>query len=859
MSPTPTVPPPSPTSEPPPPPPPARAVRGDGPARATAATVVAASGALLLVAAAATFLAVSWDSLGVAARVAIVGAATASAIAGGARLRRTLPAVGTVLFHLGAVLLPVDALGLALQLDATRATTWIAVGGTTLVALPVAGVVGGSAWLTGGGLIGVPVLATGLADLGVLSGAGGAPSLVALAAAGAVLLVIRDGRAAAGGQVQRLATPVLATVALVGPLVVAVVAEGLAAVGGAPLRTAAATGWSPTTWRDAATSGAIAVVALAVAAAVRRSSRLWATVPVAAAIAAIGLLLPGDAPRLAAMLPWPLLFLAVEVSARQLVDDRHLAGAAATVARSVEVVAAFAVPAIAWRAAGLELGAGADRELAAVLGLTALAWGVATTRRHPRSGGGIATAAVAAVAAAAALVTAVPSAGLAVPILAGAVVLGWRWPAAGDPGRVASAATVVVGGLAVAAAVTHALTVPGLAAGLVPVAAAAVVAGVLARRIGRHAAEDGAGLVAAVVLLPTVALAVAAAGLALGRVSPDVVAQVGTVGLALGCAALADRQPTVADLLRVLAAAVAVLVPAGELVGTLDGATLAAPACVLLAGVMTVETVRTGRRRLSLLVGPALVQAVAGVAWSLTASRPTTGAVLLLLAVAVLPATTRTDLRAAVVTTAVLAGVPGVALLSVSPLAVAWAMVVLGLATVAAGAYLGQPVVTHAGGVVATLGVWQLLGLTGVTATDVWVAPLALHLWLTASRARRAGTITSWAADVPPLLLITVPAVAERLAGGGGWHAAFAGTLALVAVAAGGAWRHGGPLVVGVGVLVAVVLVETVAVVAAVPTWGWLAAGGIALVGVAVVIERTGGAPVHTVRRVREVVAERFD
>jgi hypothetical protein len=64
---------------------------------------------------------------------------------------------------------------------------------------------------------------------------------------------------------------------------------------------------------------------------------------------------------------------------------------------------------------------------------------------------------------------------------------------------------------------------------------------------------------------------------------------------------------------------------------------------------------------------------------------------------------------------------------------------------------------------------------------------------------------------------------------------------------------------VGVGLLVAVVLVETVAVVAAVPTWVWLAAGGSALVGIAVIIERTGGAPVDTVRRVREVVAERFD
>src|SRR5690606_26487292 len=104
------------------------------------------------------------------------------------------------------------------------------------------------------------------------------------------------------------------------------------------------------------------------------------------------------------------------------------------------------------------------------------------------------------------------------------------------------------------------------------------------------------------------------------------------------------------------------------------------------------------------------------------------------------------------------------------------------------------------------------------------------QLWLAGLPARRAGRVSSWVADVPPLLLVVVPALLERLAGGSGWHAALAGILTILAVLGGGAGRHGGPLVVGVVGLVAVVAIETLAVVAAVPTWAWLTVGGIVLV-----------------------------
>ncbi|MDP9388871.1 MAG: hypothetical protein M3Q48_13405, partial [Actinomycetota bacterium] len=80
-----------------------------------AATWVAGTGAFLLLAAAAVFIAVRWDRLPEAAKLALVGALTGGFLAGGRALRRNLPATGDVLFHLGALLLPVDLAGLGLR------------------------------------------------------------------------------------------------------------------------------------------------------------------------------------------------------------------------------------------------------------------------------------------------------------------------------------------------------------------------------------------------------------------------------------------------------------------------------------------------------------------------------------------------------------------------------------------------------------------------------------------------------------------------------------------------------------------------------------------------------------------------
>jgi hypothetical protein len=185
--------------------------------------------------------------------------------------------------------------------------------------------------------------------------------------------------------------------------------------------------------------------------------------------------------------------------------------------------------------------------------------------------------------------------------------------------------------------------------------------------------------------------------------------------------------------------------------------------------------------------------------------------------------------------------------------------VLLGVTVAGIGLLRRQGVVAHVGGVIATFGVWQLLALHDVQALDLYALPVAVQLWAAGVVARRRHGTSSWVTDVPPLLLVAIPALGERLAGGSGWHAVLAGGLAVAAIVHGGSARLGGPLVVGTLVLVATVVVEMVAMIAAVPTWVWLAAGGAALLAAAAAIERAGGgSPATAARRLREVVADRF-
>jgi hypothetical protein len=136
---------------------------------------------------------------------------------------------------------------------------------------------------------------------------------------------------------------------------------------------------------------------------------------------------------------------------------------------------------------------------------------------------------------------------------------------------------------------------------------------------------------------------------------------------------------------------------------------------------------------------------------------------------------------------------------------------------------------------------------------------VALQTGVAGWQARRRHAIPSWAAYGPAVALLGGVALAERMAGGHGWHALVAGAVGVVAVAVGGWRRLLGPLLIGTGLLVAVTVNESLSALAGVPTWAWLALAGTFLVSVGVALERADTTPADAGRRLVDVLAERYD
>jgi hypothetical protein len=156
-----------------------------------------------------------------------------------------------------------------------------------------------------------------------------------------------------------------------------------------------------------------------------------------------------------------------------------------------------------------------------------------------------------------------------------------------------------------------------------------------------------------------------------------------------------------------------------------------------------------------------------------------------------------------------------------------------------------------------TAGIWMRLADADVTASEPYLAPIALLLIGAGLRARSIGA-SSWIAYGPVVTIFGGAALAERMTGGPGWHGVVAGTVGVLAVAAGGHRKLAAPLFLGTGLLVVLVGYETLAITADLPTWTWLAAGGTALLAAGVVMERKALTPIETGKRLVDVVDEKF-
>jgi hypothetical protein len=610
-----------------------------------------------------------------------------------------------------------------------------------------------------------------------------APLVVAMLALAIVLVV---GALPAHEPLRRVVTsagPLLAVVAVHLPLPVAALA-GLIPDGPITADLVAA-GWSPS-WTASLVAGAIALAALALAATHQRSAVIAALLPLTAATATVLVLLPVDTPDLAVLLAVPVLALAIELAALVTVRDAFWSRVTRPTALTTEVIGITvfglaAVTLVPWVL--LAPAAAADPALALAIAVVGLAWAVAAARRVIAGGwrqdAVVGTLVLGSLHLVAAVEVGAPGTAL-VPWLLLAVAaasLAWlplrapdgRAVHRGWPGAIAAGVAGVTGAVATSWTSVDVVVVGGLAA---------VILGAHAWAAARAAVGDAAAALA--VLLPA-----AVATVLLVAVSPGASALPATgrtlvvVGLLLGLAAVSDRVPVGADLVRAVAAGVAMWAPAGSWhVLGLDGGQRfvldlgaihagAIAVCALAVIWLGLDALRRARPWLVALAAPVAVRGVVAGLLVLGVPVAATGLVLLgaaaITLVVALVATGRGGCRPW--WSAAVSAPTGWLLLGDDPTLRAWVTVAFGAAIVAAGLLRRRPVVGHLGGVVVTHRALAAARRSReVTATDLWVLPIAAQLWAAGWYARRGGT-SSWLADVPPMLLVVGPG-ARRAAGG---------------------------------------------------------------------------------------------
>ena len=825
--------------------------------RRTGATWVAATGAFLLLAGAAVFVAVRWEQLSRPAKLGVVVALTAAFLAGGRALRRSLPATGDVLFHLGAFLLPVDVAALAVYQGAGWRTLLLAEGVLGVVVLGSLGLATRSVVLRWTGVASMVLVAAGVAAVSPVPAA----VVLALVALGAELArQVRFRRAAAAWAVVAGLAPVLGA-ALSGLVTVGSGLRGLNA-GHGILVELGLTGEVQTVAGPLA--GLLAAVVLARQATDARDVNL-AFCAFACLAAGVGAsLLAADLPAGSTLVAMGGIFVLIEMAALLSARDpfwrRPLAGLADVAEVAASGFAVFAGGFLLATPVLVALDAlPAGPSVAVAMALAALGWLAADMRRYrgtPRplglavlGGGGWPAATVPLAVSAAAAVTFATGSG---PATAGAlVVLAGLLVASGRPGcqwlatafaplavacaAGASSAAAAVAGLVGAAVVAEAAVRERRLGAFVTarlLTVAAVTTALVAAAVGEGSVGPVAAVAAAVSACWLLSLLLDRGGRELGDVA--------RIGLLAPLVASTDLDPA-----RALPGVVAI-----TLLYAVDAFRLRRPG-VGIGAALAVQVVVVLLGRANGLDGPAtgLALCVGAVAWAGLASvveagwrRPFVVAAGAGLALGLLGATG-------------------------DPRALSNALLVGGGLGLGAGLSLRRTDAAHAGGGMVILGLFGHLALAGVTAAEPYLAPVAVHLLVAGYcvRATQAGRgavrrhgASSWAAYAPAVALLGGAALAERVAGGAGWHALVAGGVGVMAVAAGGWLRLAGPLLVGTALLVAVTVHESLSALAGVPTWAWLALGGSVLLAVGVALERSDTSPTEAGRRVVDVLAERF-
>ncbi len=807
---------------------------------------VTATGAFLLLVAAAVFVAVQWDHIPDAVKLGALGLLCSACLLAGRALRRPLPATATVLYHLGAFLIPLVSAAVAVHVGASWSTMVLIEGTVGSVAFWVLDRVERSSVLEWATTAAAVVAAIGL---GARSGL---PVPLIL---GAMAVV------AAGAGARRRAISWALVVGL-GPLAAA--AAALADLGPGVVAQLGLTGSESRLW--AALAGAAAAAVLG-----REAHRRHSLVLVAAAAVTAGVgLVDGWSATihrgLMDLIGAAALFLLLELVAWATAADPFWSGPTKVGAIASEAVAAWAIGPLTlfglfrlgdhWRE-----GSPATWSASLLLagGLALIGWFVADVRRRQADrtplgiallvGSGWLPASLALAATSVAVVAAAtgsaPLVGVTAVAMAAFLVVGGR------PGGAGLAIVLTVP--AAMSAPTHPLWSAGLGlAGALVVAMATVVRAPLIRN---QADLESTWMLGVSTTLPVVAAVLAS----VGRVSVLTV-DVGAV-LALWAVALVLDNAEVDPKLTGLG-----LVPRAAAALTLVTLPLLHPAGVaaltgLLAGLALLDALARGHRWMTMAAGALVPLTVASATVAAGATRGWAALATMGLAVV---ATALDDVapsdaaRWAGRVTAASAALVALGVAGPDRAVLATLLIAIGGLGIAWAVRLDELDLALVGALLAIGGIWLHLVDHHVRISEPYLAPVALTLVLAGWQARRRVEVSSWVAYGPAVALLGGAALVERVTGGGAGHALVAGAVGLVAVIVGGQRRQIAPLLLGTALLVALSVHESLAVTAGVPTWGWLAIGGITLIGAGIGMERAESTPLETGRRVVDVVAERF-
>jgi hypothetical protein len=799
--------------------------------RRAGATWVAATGAALVLVAAGVLVASQWDRLSDAFKLGLLMSGTGFCAWVGHRLRRTLPATGSVIFHLGVLLVPANLAAIAIHLSASLGQHLLAQGVVGAILFSVAAAATGSVVFRWASFGSVPLVAAGI---GALTPIPALAVLIAFAAVGEWFPRLRYRDAVVPwATLVGLAPAVIALAQLCTPgdlssgVMQAIGIHGAAVTWTTSLAAAAVLAWR------AETDHSLPLATLAIASAALGGVRAMASSHLSLEDSVLGI---------------ASLFVLVETLALAVAADRFWRRPLAALAVVVEVPV--------WAGSVLLAGFGiifvaADpaashswhiNDLAGPLLVAAAGWFIADMRRATPTGASVASQ----------LATggANPLSNLATALCASAGVLFL----VGSP----TIGGCVLGGFAVAFVATkRAPRSFGLVAG--PIAAA------LATLVPAAALGIGLTVAAALVVearrqtgeLPTLyatgAVASALTGIWFAGLHGVTGALGGVIVISVIAACVEDVSRDTADICRVL-----FVIPLAWVNAVPRDVAVVSSA---IAAVLAVEAVRLAR---PVLAGAAGVVAQLAVVTGCVAAGytlPDAGVALAFVAVVMSGWATiaEGEWQPPLYASGAVACVMSLLLALGDPQALAIALMVLGGLAVAVGFTIRNHVVGNVGGVAIALGIVMQLSIAHVSAVELYLLPVGVHLSVVGEVVRRRRPVPSWLSATPGPVLVGGAALLERINGGGASHAAMAAVVAAFAVAIGGNRRQIGPLLAGTGILAGLALNESLAALAGVPAWGWIGIVGAALIASAVMIERNDTSPVEAGRRLVDVISDNFE